>query len=172
MAVRRRSRSRGQSSGPSFEAVAVAAGLPAMAGLNAVQGTYRSSISASTGAVFSGSVDMDQHFLVSEPHANRWDYGAGVNKGDTEMAFWIEPHPASSTGEVDVMLRKLVWLKGKLGQTPYAQLRARTDHAATSGYVPYRWLASGSIRIRAGSAEALRLAKAGLAMPTRRVALP
>jgi len=172
MAVMKRGRSPSQAAGTSFEGVAVSAGLPALAGLTAVQGAYRSSIATSAGAAFSGSVDMDQHFLASEPHANRWDYGVGINMRATEMAFWIEPHPASSTSEVDVMLRKLAWIKDKLGQAQYAKLKARTDHAAKSGCFPYRWLAGGSIRIRAGSAEALRLAKAGLAMPARHVTLP
>ena len=172
MAIRKRGRSRSKTAGTSFEREAVSAGLSALPGLAAVQGTYRSSITTSAGAAFTGSVDMDQHFLASEPHANRWDYGVGICARNVEMAFWVEPHPASSTGEVDVMLRKLAWIKDKLGQTQYSELKARTDHAAKDGRVPYRWLASGSIRIRAGSADALRLAKAGLAMPARQVTLP
>lgn len=154
-----------------FHAAAIAAGTTPQTGLGAVEGRYRDAIATESGIRVTGSVDIDSEFMAAEPNANRWDYGIGVARGDAESACWVEPHPASSTSEVDVMLRKLAWLKQKLGGAGFEQLRAMTHRTGRDG-IAYRWLAQGAIHIRAGSREAQRLAKAGLAMPSRRVMLP
>ncbi|MCZ2095898.1 hypothetical protein FBQ98_01000 [Gammaproteobacteria bacterium PRO6] len=69
------------------------------------------------------------------------------------------------------MLRKLAWLKQKLNQAGFHQLRSMTHPAGDAG-LAYRWLAQGAIHIRAGSREARKLAQQGISMPARRVVLP
>lgn len=154
-----------------FRMAVNAIGLESQAGMQAISNTYRNAISTASGAVCTGSVDMDAGHRASEPNANRWDYGIGLRLRGEEMALWVEPHPASSTREAAVLLRKLDWLKNKLEQPTYAELN-RLTAAASGKCVAFRWLAQGSIRIRAGSREALLLARAGLAMPSRRLTLP
>lgn len=154
------------------------AGLPPRPGKSALEGRYRDGVSANLPHNFTDSVALDQHYRKLEPNDPVWDYGIGL-RGPTqgsavgEMAFWIEPHPASSTGEVDAMLQKLAWLKNKLRQPEFAALSALTEAAKQQGHTPFRWLAqTGSIRILAGSKEARRLALAGLDQPRRLVELP
>lgn len=125
--------------------------------------------SAGTTAV--GSVDVDAHFLQAEPNANRWDYLVSVRCGGADMTFWIESHPASSTSQAKVMLKKFRWLKQKLGTAGWAQLGQLTAKAQAQG-VAFRWFTTGSIRIRPGSREALMLSKAGLDQPRKQVQLP
>lgn len=120
-----------------------------------------------------GSVDMDEGYRAAEPESPRWDYGLGLQRrGESEFAVWVEPHPASSTGEVARIIAKLDWLEGKLAQAEFIALKALTDKAAQSGVFRFHWLAmTGDIRIRPGSREALMLAKRGLRLPTRYLAL-
>lgn len=161
-----------QTAAPGFMAAATAAGLDPKVGKTAVKGEYRPSIVSGSTASLAGSVDVDLTFENSEPNAARWDYGLGVRKGSEEMAFWVEAHPASSTGEVGRMLQKLEWLKSKLGEPTFASLSALTRQAQEAG-AAFRWLArTGDIRIRPGSREANLLAQRGLAFPKRHVVLP
>jgi len=120
------------------------------------------------------SIDIDSHFHATEPTASRWDYGLGLRteSGD-ELMVWLEPHPASSTGEVQKMLDKLVWLKNKLAQPTFDGLRVLELTSLRRQIVLYRWLAlTGSIRILPNSKEARRLTRAGLSQPQRHVQLP
>lgn len=157
---------------PGFCAAATAAGLYPHVGKAAVKGEYRSSIGHGVAAELTGSVDMDSVFESTEPNAARWDFGLGVRKDGKEMAFWVEAHPASSTGEVPRMLQKLDWLKTKLSEPAFAKMCALTSQAQASG-MAFRWLArTGDIRIRPGSREANLLAQRGLAFPKRHVLLP
>jgi hypothetical protein len=118
-------------------------------------------------------VDLDATFLLSEPEAARWDYGVGMSIVGTELekAFWIEPHPASSTGEVQRMLNKLAWLKAKLARPEFAALRELTARTGTTGAPVYIWLYSGANRILPNSREARLLASKGLGLPKRHVTL-
>lgn len=151
-----------------FEAAAKAAGLAPATGKSAIDGPSRASIDAKR---LTGSIDMDKAFANSEPNSARWDYGVGIAIDDNEAAFWIEPHPASSTSEVTAMLAKLAWLRRKLDKAEFADLRRLTDAAGRIG-IAFRWLTSSSIRLRPGSSDAMRLAKDGLAFPTRHLRLP
>lgn len=56
-----------------------------------------------------GSVNVDAALLKAQPSANRWDYGIGIG-GATETVVWLEVHHASS-GQADVVIKKLAWLK-------------------------------------------------------------
>lgn len=158
-----------------FEAAAVRAGLSCLAGKASVEAGYRPQIAVRHGYAHTGSIDLDDAFRTSEPNATRWDYGLGLHASDgTELAIWVEPHPASSSKEVDQMLGKLSWLKAKLDSTPFRGLRALRDATQKQGAHPYRWLTtlSGRICIAPGSKEARRLAQAGLDRPRRQLLLP
>jgi hypothetical protein len=157
-----------------FQGAASAAGLRPLHGKDAVEGGYRAQIVAGKGARFTGSVDVDGHFSVSEPQGRRWDYGIGLALSDgAEIACWVEPHPASSTGSVGTMLEKLDWLKAKLKTPPFRQLNAMT-FKHNQGIQRFHWLLTpqGVCRITATSKEARTLAKAGLRMPARQITLP
>lgn len=158
-----------------FVAATASAGVRCETGKAAVQGIYRSQIEFRTGCSCTGSVDLDAAFADTEPNAPRWDYGLGLRPGiGPEMVIWVESHPASSTKEVERMLRKLEWLKAKLASPPFRKLRALRDSAESCNTKPYRWLTmpSGSIRIAPSSKEARRLAQAGLDMPRKQLLLP
>lgn len=153
---------------------AIFASLSAQNGKEAVQGLYRAQIHTEKGAQFSGSVDIDAHFRTTEAQSPRWDYGIGVQISDgREMVFWVEPHPASSTGEVQKMLDKLVWLKAKLDTPAFEKLKSMTASTTEFGS-PFYWLltARGDCRILTGSKEARLLVKNGLRMPARQAILP
>lgn len=157
-----------------FHAAAATAGLTALNGKEAVEGTYRAQITATRGAKFTGSVDVDGHFRALEPGSHRWDYGIGLALSDgAEIACWVEPHPASSTGEARTMLSKLAWLKAKLDSPNFKPLNAMT-FKQSQGTQRFHWLltAEGVCRIAATSKEAKLLAKAGLRMPARQLTLP
>ena len=157
-----------------FHVAACAAGLLPLGGKDAVEGSYRAQIIVSKGAQFTGSVDVDGHYSVAEPQSHRWDYGLGVALSDgAEIACWVEPHPASSTGSVGTMLKKLDWLKAKLKTPPFRQLNAMT-FKQSQGIQRFHWLLTpqGVCRITATSKEARTLAKAGLRMPARQITLP
>jgi hypothetical protein len=142
-----------------FQGAACAAGLVPRSGKDAVEGRYRAQIIASKGAQFTGSVDVDGHFSVSEPQEHRWDYGVGLAlSGGAEIACWVEPHPASSTGNVGVMLKKLDWLRAKLKTPPFKPLNAMTFKHSQS--IPrFYWLLTpqGVCRITATSKEATQV---------------
>lgn len=144
-------------------------------GKGALEGKYRVAVVLASACTHTGSIDLDGAFKRSEPGANRWDYGLGIcDASGTEMAFWIEPHPASSTSDVDTMLAKLYWLCGKLDAPEFRKLRALRDAAQRSGRSPYRWLVSrgSSVHITPQSREARRIALEGLDPPRHQVTLP
>ena len=157
-----------------FEAAARAAGMVPCTGLSAVKAEYRSGVSLKPEHRHTASIDTDAHFHDAEPAAARWDYGLGLRtQSGEELMVWLEPHPASSTGEVQKMLDKLDWLKSKVAQTAFDGLRTLELTSRRRQIILYRWLApTGSIRILPNSKEARRLAQAGLSQPQRHVQLP
>lgn len=157
-----------------FDSAAGDAGLVPKAGKEAVEGSYRAQIQVTKGGVFTGSVDVDGHFRPTEPQSHRWDYGIGIQlTNGQELVCWVEPHPASSTGQVSKMLEKLAWLKSKLDTPAFKKLKDMTQASGHTGS-PYFWLrtVSGECRISANSKEARLLALHGMRMPTQQVALP
>jgi len=153
-----------------FATAATAAGLGAQPGMSALKGEYRQALEVRRPARFSGSVDLDEALRDSEPQAARWDYGVGV-VGAVEKAFWIEPHPASSTGEVQKMLNKLAWLKATLARPEFAGLLELTNRTLAEGSSAYIWLHSGANRILPNSRDARLLASKGLTQPKRYITL-
>jgi len=162
-----------------FQQAAENAGLDCCAGLSAIAHRDRSRIkSTNDHRRITGSVDLDGHYQASEPNASRWDYGVGVrletNTGETrnEHVYWIEPHPASSTAEVERMLNKLDWLQAKLQLPEFLSLRQiRFDGEQHSKSPSFLWLCSGKNRIRPQSQEARRLRRRGLSLPQRVITL-
>jgi hypothetical protein len=154
-----------------FVQAATAAGLATQAGKGAVESRYRASICAKLAKTqFTGSIDTDAAFRVTEGQAHRWDYGIGLQPpAKNELAVWVEPHPASSNGEVKVVLAKLAWLKAKLNLPAFKALKALTDECVKQEIRPHHWMASGRVCIRPGSREAHMLARAGLDIPSTKV---
>lgn len=156
-----------------FERAAKAAGLQPSEGKGAIKHQYQAGIASSDSFKFTGSVDIDEGCRSAEPESPRWDYGLGMKRSsENECAIWVEPHPASSTGEVAKIIAKLDWLERKLEQPDFKGLKALTSRAAQAGVLRFHWLAmTGDIRIRPGSREAAILTKRGLRLPTRYLAL-
>jgi hypothetical protein len=153
----------------SFPDAAQSAGLTAEVGKNAIEGKYRPHIEAADGIAITHSADIDAAYTAIEPNAARWDYGVGLSKGNKILAVWVEPHGATSSGEVDKMIAKLNWLKGKLNTQRWANLRAMSDASISEEVRLFWWLVPGKVCFRAGSKEALKLAQAGLTMPCKQV---
>lgn len=158
-----------------FSEAALRAGLHAFGGKSAIDSTYRDQILARDNHKYTASIDLDKHFVEQESNQQRWDYGVGIQTPiGVEMAFWIEPHPASSTRNVTEMIGKLRWLKMKLQLPHFGGLRELRDEAVSRADFPYRWLVThrGSIRVLPQSKAARQLAKAGLDQPRRTLRLP
>ena len=108
-----------------------------------------------------GSVNLDEALKTRYPAEPRWDYAIGWYRGSGEVAIWVEAHPAY-TGEVEVVIRKLQWLRNWLA-TSAPVLDSLTKHEEN----PFFWLATGSVSITKNSPQARRLAKSGLRYPVR-----
>lgn len=155
-----------------FAEAASSAGVPSATGMRAVEAKYRPTIELKPTWDHTDSVDLDTHFEPAEPDATRWDYGLGVKNGNGELAFWVEPHPASSTSQVAEMIEKVKWLKDKLNLPAFDALKRLTDETQRAGHGPYRWIYTGSLRITQSGKEAKLLAKAGIGFPQRYLKLP
>lgn len=138
-------------------------------GIQALEAPHRLMVQCAKGIKFSGSVNLDEAYRMAEPQSNRWDYGLGFKMANTEYAVWIEPHSATSTHEITTMLRKLMWLKGKLASDEFAQLYGLTQKTRNARMRQFWWVTSGKISIRPGTTAAVKLAKGGLNFPCRRV---
>lgn len=79
-----------------------------------------------------GSVDIDACLAARYPNAPRWDYVFGYKN----RIYYIEIHPAGSTGEVKRILAKLRWLKQWRKRS--AQSLEALEHCST-----YHWVSSG-----------------------------
>jgi hypothetical protein len=62
-----------------------------------------------------GSIFLDGALKKAQPNANRWDYAIGMDDTKSEMILWLEVHHAAS-GQADLVIKKLEWLKGWLSQ--------------------------------------------------------
>lgn len=151
-----------------FRAAVQATGLTPSDGLQAIAADHKVCIvTKKGGAKPTGSVDMDAAYSAKEPHANRWDYGIGFQLGGTEFTVWVEPHSATSSHEVTTMIKKLLWLKEKLGAPDFLQLRLLTDQTGKANQRRFWWVTAGKINIRRGTVQEKQLAKFGLNYPVR-----
>ena len=149
-----------------FDEAVQAAGMESKSGKQAIKGEYRSKVSVTDGLHITGSVDIDEHFKDTEPQANRWDYAIGV-KNVAHFVIWIEVHPASSTGDVDVVIRKLQWIQEKLKSKEFKGLAILNEKTGAMGYIQFHWLYSGRCKFKSGGKEASKLAQYGMELPKR-----
>ena len=75
-------------------------------GLQAL-GSNSNKVRADSTRELMGSVDIDTCLAKDYPDAPRWDYVFGYKS----RIYYVEVHPADSTGEVKNVIAKLVWLK-------------------------------------------------------------
>lgn len=101
----------------------------------------------------SHSIALDQALEAQFPQAPRWDYGIGLTGGHASTIAWVEVHPAKSS-DVDVVLKKLQWLKTWLSQPA---------DACQAAAMSFHWVATGGVHI--DSARRRKLNAAGLHMP-------
>jgi hypothetical protein len=172
--MRRESKRRPNSTKESsqFGKAAARAGIAAQSGKGAIKAEYRATISTTPPWTHTECIDLDAHFEREEPNACRWDYGVGIKDGTAELLVWVEPHPASSTGEVKRLVDKVNWLRAKLNTPAFKELSSLTDATVSKGHSAYRWLHAGALQIARGSKEARALARAGIEFPTRQIKLP
>ncbi len=82
-----------------------------------------------------GSVDIDSTTVTLYPRDNRWDYAIGFNG----KVIFVEVHSAN-TSEVDVVLKKLSWLKAWLNSRAPELAKLRAPE-------PYFWVQSKNFQI-------------------------
>lgn len=114
----------------------------------AALGKYSSKIKLS--GTCQGSVDIDSCVKDKYPTSNRWDYTIGYKS----EAYFIEVHSAN-TSEVDVVLRKLAWLKQWLHHEAPELNKIKAK-------APYIWLMSGGYNILKNSSQHRRIIKEGM----------
>jgi hypothetical protein len=154
-----------------FSDATTEAGLSAKLGLQGLKSVDRQCVKKVPAATITGSIDLDDTFRAAEAQANRWDYGVGFSLAGIDYATWIEPHSATSVSEISTMIRKLQWLRDKLGTDDFDHLRRLTEKTRAAGLRQYWWVTLGKISFRPGTNDANRLARAGLNFPRRAVTL-
>ncbi|GHT23637.1 hypothetical protein AGMMS4957_15460 [Bacteroidia bacterium] len=127
-------------------------------GLTALERGHAQKIAVSNSRLLEGSVDIDKMTTHLYPNDNRWDYAFAYNK----QVYFVEVHTAN-TSEVDVVLRKLRWLKNWLNSKAprINQLKAQA---------PYYWIQSNSFAIPKTTPQYRRIAQAQL-MPIKQLVL-
>lgn len=127
------------------------------AGLAAL-GKYSSKVVVPNTVTVEGSVDIDSTTVTLYPRDNRWDYVIGFNG----KVIFVEVHSAT-TGEVDVVLKKLDWLKNWL-------ILKAPDLAKLRAQQPYFWVQSKNFQILKHSPQYRRAVQKGI-LPVSKVAL-
>lgn len=123
-------------------------------GLQALKRADAEHITCTKPRDLAGSVDVDSALREICPNEPRWDYTIGIKHDLTsDRTIWIEVHPASSTGEVNVVIAKLRWLKS------WAADAAPDLLSLTREYV---WVATGSVAFSQASPQRKKLASAGI----------
>ncbi len=123
-------------------------------GLQALRGTDGKHVSVEDTQRLAGSVNVDAALTQSHPNDPRWDYAVGHRPTNRkgEVVYWIEIHPARS-GEINVVLGKLAWLKSWLHQSaPHLQAMERV----------FVWVSSGKTSFTLSSPQQKRFALLGL----------
>lgn len=96
-----------------------------------------------------GSVDIDSCTKTLYPSASRWDYVVGYDSA----AYYLEVHPAS-TGDVDAMCKKAMWLKNWLS--------AKATLLKDISKFPLYWVPSGRCKILKTSPQFRKLVKSDI----------
>ena len=101
------------------------------AGLQAL-GTNSSKVEIRSTRELTGSVDIDTCLQEHYPTESRWDYVFGYK----DQVYYMEVHPAGSTGEVKRVVAKLGWLK------QWRKLFAK-NLESLEGQSTYHWISTG-----------------------------
>jgi len=131
-------------------------------GLQAVRGGDRDRLRCSQPRRLRGSVNLEEVLPPGQTNEPRWDYGIGIGSSRSDAVVWLEVHPASSTGHVDEVLRKLGWLRTWMSRDA-AALAELPRH--------FVWLATGSVSFHGGSPQMKRVAQNGLLFRARQLDL-
>jgi len=135
------------------------------AGLQALSRPERRRVEVSDTGSLRGSINLDDALKAVEPNAPRWDYGVGVRGNrNNDRAIWVEFHPASS-GHVDEVIRKGEWLRSWLST------RAPDLDRLTPKSGAFKWVATGSTRLRPGSRRRKKVAAVGIAFCGSRLSI-
>ena len=127
-------------------------------GLRAL-GKYSVKIEPADPSKCGGSIDIDACTVAIYPNDNRWDYALSYDS----KVYFIEVHSAE-TSEVNIVLRKLQWLKDWLNQKAPEIKKQIAEQ-------PYFWIQSGKFNIPKTSPQAKRVALVGL-RPISKLRLP
>ncbi len=120
-------------------------------GLGALSEPDRGRMTVPVGRSLLGSVNLDAALESALPHAARWDYLVGQRSGDEDRAYWIEVHPASSTGDICAVKTKLTWLVTWMRTTPLIAYPRQ-----------FVWIASGKSAFNSRHPRVRALASRGL----------
>ena len=123
-------------------------------GLQALRAADRQHIVAEDTRRLTGSVDADTELKNDFPNDPRWDYGIGHRPANlaSEIVYWVEIHPASS-GQVNAVLQKLVWIKTWLRNA------APELNAMRKAFI---WVSSGKTSFTLSSPQQKQFALQGL----------
>jgi hypothetical protein len=133
-------------------------------GLGALRGVHRQHIEAEDTRRLRGSVDVDTALAATCPNDPRWDYAIGhqPSNHESETVYWVEIHPASS-GEVNDVLQKLVWLKAWLRNSAPRLNSMRKE---------FIWVSSGRTSFTLSSPQQKQFALLGLQHKGRVLRIP
>ncbi|MCG9134444.1 hypothetical protein J5I95_22495 [Candidatus Poribacteria bacterium] len=101
-------------------------------GLQALKRQDRNQIRYNASRDLKGSVDIDTCLRERYPTGSRWDYVFGYK----DRIYYMEIHPAGSTGEVKRIVAKLEWLK----QWRRCSAKSLEDLESQS---TYHWISTG-----------------------------
>lgn len=132
--------------------------LPWRPGLRALTGDHSHSVA--NGREAARSANVDTALKQDHPNAARWDYLVEPSPENGQDVVGIEVHPASSPGEVKVMIKKMAWAKG-----------AVAHHEPDLRVTRWVWIATGKVGLPRTTREAKALALAGIEYPQRETRL-
>lgn len=131
-------------------------------GLQALDAADRERLGVAEPRRLDGSCCIDDDLAAHRSNEPRWDYAVGY----AGRVWFIEVHPADSSGNVDEVVRKATWLRGLLGSSPLLRL---PPNGQLRGLY---WVASGRVTAQLAFSRSLRrLAEAGVGRPTERLHL-
>lgn len=95
-------------------------------GIHALEPADRKRLAENDKPLATGSVFLDKALRKQHPSANRWDYGIGLGSADAETVLWLEVHHSAS-GQAELVIKKLEWLKHWLSTSAPALARMRRE---------------------------------------------
>lgn len=135
-----------------------------MPGLQALRGPDRPHVNPEDPHGLQGSVDVDSALRAEQPNAHRWDFAIGYRHANWtgDYIYWVEVHTARER-EVDVVLRKLQWLRAWLAGDGRPLSEFKRD---------FIWVSSGATAFTLGAPQLKRFAQLGLQHKGRILRIP